>query len=343
MTTRFRWSRGVLMCGLLLHASLAAAGSERAAAELEARILRRLAPTKLDGGPDFCFRFSYAFEDCELVTRQTWCMAPPPKIDEDWSESVSRAPLGSLDPERIRMSDPMYLYAAGDRDAIENRERWSGEVGEGRPLERLAFGHFHAYWVRSEEDHEPLKRELQQLIRLCGGGSVPPAHDPPPLVRGIAGVRIGPDASTNEEVTARLGPGLTFIRPGYRDEGRYFIDPDRSLTLQIRSQPAPFVNSVKLTAGVVLPGSLLPTEPKLVSPFLASPPLIDHGLELGMSPEQVVGKLGRPQRDYRYEKERRLSYEVRTEQDPRVRTNYLAILQFEQSRLVSLEIIEAHP
>lgn len=251
---------------------------------------------------------------------------------------MSWVPLQIVDPDRVGSGpNDVYLFAAGNRKAFEVRERWSGAVAENRPFEKTSFGEFHAYFARSRDELEALAQEFRELARLCGGTPVPPVLPPKPIVESIAGIRIGAEASLAQAVLKGLGSGLSLLGGG-RSEGRYFTDPGRSITLHIRSTPSPWITCVELAEGVVLPEELIPSSPALLSPSLSSRPPIDQGLALGMSYGQVVRRLGRPKTDIQTIKERTLIYEATPQDNPRVRSFYVAILKFAKDRLVSLSI-----
>jgi len=169
MTTTSRRLILSVALGLSAHAALAGSAAGPSADELKARILQRLAP-EMEERPGFCFRFSYSFEGCTFITRQTYCKAPPPRTADDWSESVSWVPLQIIDPDRVNIGqNGVYLFAAGDRKVLEVRERWLGAVAAGRPSERTSAGEFHYYFPRRRDEREVLAQEFRELVRLCGG------------------------------------------------------------------------------------------------------------------------------------------------------------------------------
>ena len=216
--------------------------------ELKTQILGHLAP-EMEERAGFCFRFSYSFEACELVTKQTYCAAPPPRTADDWSESVSRIPLQAINPDRVMIGpNNVYLFAAGDQRILPVRQRWLGVVAEGRPLEVRSLGEFHAYFARSRDEREELAEKFRRLVLLCGGSSVPVQREFQPLAKNV------------------------------------------------------------------------------------------QALEMGMSYDQVVQRLGVPKTDIRKVKEQILFYEADPKKDPRVTSFQVAILKFVEDRLVSREI-----
>ncbi len=160
-----------------------------------------------------------------------------------------------------------------------------------------------------------------------------------PLVQIIAGIRVGPDASTDGDVTKAYGPGLFTDEEGHGG-GRYFTDPSKSITLHIEIGVDNIIDHVELTQGLYLPKELKTTDPAFVSQTLPKAPTIDKGLRLGMSGSEIIKKLGPPKKDRKTGNQRTIIYESTVGEDPRVLLFYEAKFTLVSDRLTKISLYD---
>jgi hypothetical protein len=158
-------------------------------------------------------------------------------------------------------------------------------------------------------------------------------------VQSIAGIRIGLNASYDWDVTKIFGEGL-FAEDEGHGGGRYFTDKNRRVTLHVEIGVDRIIDTIELTKGPVVPKKLNSSDPKFVSIHLASSPTVDKNLSLGMSPDTVIGRLGKPDKDTKNGNERTLIYETDYEKDSRVSLVYEAEFKFEDGQLVKIRIYD---
>jgi hypothetical protein len=151
------------------------------------------------------------------------------------------------------------------------------------------------------------------------------------VVSGIAGIQ--PGSMADADVVAMYGPGGVY---GYQDQPadrRYYTDPSHSVTLMSGWHTDGIVMAVELTEGTALPPDV---DPALTAAPLSVPVKIDKGIALGMTPDEVISRLGEPQHDSTTDggNARTLSYEVWAD-DPAEDgwISYNAVLAFVDGRL----------
>lgn len=160
---------------------------------------------------------------------------------------------------------------------------------------------------------------------------------PSALVQSIAGIRVGPNHSVDNEVIEAFGPGLFTDDEGHGG-GRYFTDFNRTITLHVEIGVDRMIDHVELTIGISLPKKLNASDPIFVSQALPATPKIDHDLSLGMPPSEILKKLGRPKKDEKNGGKRTIIYEVTD--DPRVLLFYEARFTFVADRLTKISIYD---
>lgn len=156
------------------------------------------------------------------------------------------------------------------------------------------------------------------------------------MVRSIAGIQVG--TMNDADVVAMYGAGAVY---GYQDQPadrRYYTDPSHSVTLMSGWHTDGLVMAVELTEGTALPPGV---DPALTAASLSVPVKIDKEIALGMTPEQVIGLLGKPAFDGTGADgvSRTLSYEVWAD-DPAEAgwISFNAVFGFEDGRLHSLAV-----
>lgn len=159
----------------------------------------------------------------------------------------------------------------------------------------------------------------------------------PLLVQSIAGIRIGPNASRDGDVTKVYGPGLFTDQEGHGG-GRYFTDPTRSITLHVEIGVDGIIDHVELTDGLSVPRELNTADPAFVSLALPRVPKIDQGLRLGMSSSEIIKRLGTPKKDQQTEGKRTITYTV--DEDPRVLLFYEAKFTLVSDHLIKLSLYD---
>ncbi len=151
------------------------------------------------------------------------------------------------------------------------------------------------------------------------------------VVSEIAGIR--PGSMGDADVVAMYGPGAVY---GYKDQPtdrRYYTDPSHRVTLMSGWHTDGTVMAVELTEGTALPPGV---DPALTAAPLSVPVEIDKGIALGMTPDEVISRLGEPQHDSSTGggSARTLSYEVWADDPPEdgwISCN--AVLDFVNGRL----------
>ena len=153
------------------------------------------------------------------------------------------------------------------------------------------------------------------------------------VVHSIA--RIQPGLMRDADVVAMYGPGV--VRREIPD-ARYYTDPVHNVTLMSGWHTDHVVGVVVLTEGTVLPPGV---DPALTVTSLSVPIEIDKGISLGMTPDEVIGRLGEPQHTSvtQGSSDRTLSYEVWAD-DPAEAgwISYNVVLDFEDERLHRLAV-----
>ncbi len=161
-----------------------------------------------------------------------------------------------------------------------------------------------------------------------------------PLVQSIAGIRIGPHASNDEDVKKIFGEGLFAADEGHAG-GRYYTDKNRQVTLHVELGVDRIVDTIEFTKGLAVPKKLNSSNPKFVSIHLVNSPTIDKNLSLGMSPDTVIGILGKPDKDIKNGNKRTIIYEIGyDEKDSRVSIYYEANFKFVDGQLVQIRIYD---
>ena len=162
---------------------------------------------------------------------------------------------------------------------------------------------------------------------------------PSALVQSIAGIRVGPNHSVDNDVIEAFGPGLFTDDEGHGG-GRYFTDPNRTITLHVEIGVDHMIDHVELTSGISLPKGLNASDPIFVSQALPATPKIDHDLRLGMSPSEILKILGRPKKDDKGGGKRTIVYEATEEDHSRVLLYYEARFTFVADRLTKISIYD---
>lgn len=151
-----------------------------------------------------------------------------------------------------------------------------------------------------------------------------------PLVRSIAGISVHSDEAT---AVRRFGQGCV-PNPVYHED-RYYVDSSRSVTLHIESHHG---LDLELRAGVHLPKGC--RIEKAVARRLTSSPVIDHGIRLGWSQEQLVSVLGPPKEESEEPSGHRLTYRFYADEDVRISIAYDAHYDFVDGRLRGVSLHE---
>jgi hypothetical protein len=140
-------------------------------------------------------------------------------------------------------------------------------------------------------------------------------------------------------VIEAFGQGLFTDDEGHGG-GRYFTDPNRTITLHVEIGVDRMIDHVELTSGISLPKRLNASDPIFVSQALPAAPKIDHDLRLGMPPSEILKKLGRPKKDEKNGGKRTIVYQATEEDDPRVLLYYEARFTFVADRLTKISIYD---
>ncbi|MBI4559801.1 MAG: hypothetical protein HY706_19595 [Candidatus Hydrogenedentes bacterium] len=184
---------------------------------------------------------------------------------------------------------------------------------------------------------------------------------PPVLVTTIAGISVGKADMHDSDVTDRFGPGY-YVEAGGHCGGRYYTNPKQTLTFYIELGVDRIVDMVEITEGLHIPVEIdvdsiariiyrggrerawaIPKDlplPKAVTPKLGDSVEIDAGLELGMSPDELLRILGPPTSDKTTDEQHTIRYETNYEKDPRVRLDYSATFTFTKGRLTGLNLYD---
>lgn len=182
----------------------------------------------------------------------------------------------------------------------------------------------------------PADRSDAKLSPSAGSTETPNIGALDEVVSSIAGIHVG--STVDADVVAMYGPGVAY---GYQDQPvdrRYYTDPSHGVTLMSGWHTDGVVLALVLTQGTALPPGV---DPALTVTSLSVPVEVDKGILLGMTPEEVVGRLGRPQHESNREggNEQTLSYDVRAE-DP-AEAGWIScstVLDFEYGRLCRIAV-----
>ena len=158
-----------------------------------------------------------------------------------------------------------------------------------------------------------------------------------PLVQTAAGIRLGLK-TLDSQVVRMFGQGCYVEEEGHGG-GRYFINPDRSLTLHTIIGVDNATDYVELSSFPNLPKPCT-RFPGATSRRLAGDLEIEHGLRLGMSPDALVAVLGPADSEKRQGAARTLIYRTDVTKDNRVGLEYEARYRFVANRLTQLSIYD---
>jgi hypothetical protein len=170
------------------------------------------------------------------------------------------------------------------------------------------------------------------------------AQEPTPksdlkIVQCIAGICVGLKPSVDREVKQKYGDGL--FDPSVPHLGaRYYIHPKKLYTLYVVISVDEVIDTVELTKGVEIPPQFKNELKKAINKKLPFTPAIDFDLKLGMSPAELLKKLGKPTMDKKEGKKRMIKYQTTVETDPRVALGYGAQYTFIADRLVQISLYD---
>jgi hypothetical protein len=159
-----------------------------------------------------------------------------------------------------------------------------------------------------------------------------------PIVQSIAGIKIGPNASNDNEVIRIYGNGF-FLKDEGHCGARYFTNFQKSITLRIVLGVDRVVEEIILLKGLLIPFNI--DTNKIITNKLPNVPSIDKNLYLGMTSNALIKRLGKPNDDkIRNQTLRVLYYSIDYENDPRVGLIYDARYTFRNDSLIQISIYD---
>ena len=161
----------------------------------------------------------------------------------------------------------------------------------------------------------------------------PVAEAPRAVVRRIAG--ITPGEMSDADVVGIYGDGVWY---GYQDQPadtRLYTDPARRFTLSVGTHTDGMVVVVRLSQGTVLPPGV---DPALTTTTALGTADIEHGVELGMTADEVASLLGRPAADQSPGALRVFIYQMDDDPSAAGDITYTATYEFKDDSLYSVEI-----
>jgi hypothetical protein len=150
-----------------------------------------------------------------------------------------------------------------------------------------------------------------------------------------AGLVVG--ISRMKDARRMYGEGLVVPNEGH-GAGRYYVDPQRRVTLHVVTGVDEAVEELTYSAGVRLPAPhRAKVPPQALAPRLTARETVQFGISLGQSPQEVIRSYGKPASDRTQGSTRVLRYQADDTTMSHVLV-YEAEFRFENHRLVFVRL-----